>query len=574
MTSGEGDLDDVLKEDNTLTSVSLDMEMVRSILSMVSVEALAMKNGEIIETNPTMKRWLVDDLGWTSTKGRGFWEIFPDECSSNAKQWYESIKVRGDRYGMIDLHDADDGREGYQARLCLIACDERDLLLLEKIDNPTLMSQFGEMTRWVSVFRSYISHAGMGLVVLSNEPSKKGIIQYASDEAASILLHDVDELVGKDFVSLVEPEDAKIFRSIMEESCSGRVMSFNESIRIVAPDGDAIILDAWMGPIGNDESGRLYLVFKDDTSRVLLLDELHRFTTVFNKINDSVIVADQDMKILYANPTYLVVTGFNFNELRGKRIQSILRSSGPGSNIEELRLNLEERPHWAGEAWVKTKDSNDFPAEVAVNQSCFSDGTPDINVVTIKDVSRLKDLEMKILGSNEKIEMFIELLVHDLMNFITAIMGDLDIIRQVKMNPSTREALDRANELTERMARLVSQVGVLSQTRIPEPMRAMNLGEVIERALRDTRSIHSDRTIDVEITGLVDDLAVMADDLLHDLFFNILDNAIKYNHHEMPYVGIKIGRKTGTDGRELMISILDNGPGIVDEDKSSTGAGD
>jgi len=147
-------------------------------------------------------------------------------------------------------------------------------------------------------------------------------------------------------------------------------------------------------------------------------------------------------------------------------------------------------------------------------------------------------------------------------------LGGLDSIGPDQEDPSSREALDRVKELTERMARLVSQVGALSKTRIPDPLRSLDLSDIIDRTMRDIRSIHGDRPLEVEVNGLDDGIAILADDLVHELFMNILDNAIKYNHREVPYIGIEIEKQRGPEGSHIRVSVSDNGPGIVDGDKA------
>ncbi len=547
----------------------LDAEMVNSILPLVLVDAVALRNGVIEKMNPTMAQWVEDTKGWTTAKGKDFWELFPVASSGGVREWYETLKERGDRYGILDIHLDRSNREDRWCRLSLLVCEERDLVLMEYSDRPSLMQQFEDMAQYVNIFKTYVLYSGIGLIILSNERLRQGVIMYASEEACRILQRSMDELVGNEFTELVDAKDARLFKSIFTECNKGRVMSFNESIKIRSPDGEDIILEAWMRPLEQDGTERMYLVFKDDTSRVLLLDELHRFATVFNKLNDTVIIADPGLKIMYVNPTGLVRTGYEFNELRGKPFTSLITSTGPETEIEGISKIMDERSQWTGEAWVKTKDGNDFPADVSVNRSTNGEGEPEAHIITIRDISHIKDLEMKILSSNEKTELFNELLVHDLMSFIEALLGGLDFIGYNQEDPSSREALERVKELTERMARLVSQVGALSKTRIPDPLRSLNLSDIINRTLRDIRTIYNDRPLEVEVTGLDDGIAIITDDLVHELFLNILDNAIKYNHHEIPYIGIHIEKNRGPEGNHIQVSVSDNGPGIVDEEKAT-----
>ncbi len=61
---------------------------------------------------------------------------------------------------------------------------------------------------------------------------------------------------------------------------------------------------------------------------------------------------------------------------------------------------------------------------------------------------------------------------------------------------------------------------------------------------------------------------VMADELLYDVFANIVENAIKHAR-QAPVVDIRLG-ETDVDGRKYcQVSIEDNGPGIPDDMKQA-----
>jgi signal transduction histidine kinase len=76
-------------------------------------------------------------------------------------------------------------------------------------------------------------------------------------------------------------------------------------------------------------------------------------------------------------------------------------------------------------------------------------------------------------------------------------------------------------------------------------------------------SARPDAEIDLADTVSAD-VSVVADDLLPELFANLVGNAIKHNDADRPRVCVTVDESDG----DVVVRVADNGPGIPDEQKT------
>jgi two-component sensor histidine kinase len=154
-------------------------------------------------------------------------------------------------------------------------------------------------------------------------------------------------------------------------------------------------------------------------------------------------------------------------------------------------------------------------------------------------------------------------------SLVIALRGELELIQAEEGKDVKVIRLENSMNLTNHMTRLVAQVGVLCQTQAPETLRPVGLLDSIERVVEDLKIRDKNSCIQIDMEFPEDTIYVSADNLLDNLFMNILDNAIRFSDKERPDVKISIERLQVLGEEMANISISDNGPGIPDEDKSA-----
>ena len=119
-----------------------------------------------------------------------------------------------------------------------------------------------------------------------------------------------------------------------------------------------------------------------------------------------------------------------------------------------------------------------------------------------------------------------------------------------------REA-ERLSRITENLLRLTRlDSGVVQQ---PYPVA---VGPVLERVERMLNMVAADRGVTISGQAAEDAVALATDDDVHQILYNLMENAIKYSAAESGFVRAEARAEDG----KVVITVTDNGIGIPDED--------
>lgn len=109
----------------------------------------------------------------------------------------------------------------------------------------------------------------------------------------------------------------------------------------------------------------------------------------------------------------------------------------------------------------------------------------------------------------------------------------------------------RISELTQKVRTIIEEVqnGDVA-------LRPVDLHAILDDELAKLRETYEDVTITVEENS--GETAVRADEMLVEIFENLLDNAIRHNDADKPELHVSVDT---TDG-SVVTSVADNGPGL------------
>jgi signal transduction histidine kinase len=150
---------------------------------------------------------------------------------------------------------------------------------------------------------------------------------------------------------------------------------------------------------------------------------------------------------------------------------------------------------------------------------------------------------------------------HDINNMHQIALGYLEIARDLQEDEQLKEFIDRPIEVLQRSARLIRNVRKLQKLREGAfQARTVDLCEVLAGVQREFGAVpHKAVTTDL---GDNERCYVLANELLYDVFANLVSNAIKHTHNS---ANIAIGMDR--NDQYCRISVEDDGPGIPDEFK-------
>jgi PAS domain S-box-containing protein len=277
------------------------------------------------------------------------------------------------------------------------------------------------------------------------------------------------------------------------------------------------------------------------------VDELQKFDTILERIEDGVIMLDDQWHILLMNPAARRAFGLWQDEtINGKAILEVLPHPDLKILLDESRNN--PMPH---------------------NEIAFEDGrvlsaqcTPIPRVgmaVTMQDITYLKQIDRL---KNE----FVHTVSHDLRSPLTAILGYVDLLDRVgPVNEQQREFIHRVKGSVQSITSLVNDLLELGRIEagFDTQKEMVPMEGIIRNALETLTGQINEKKLNLHL-NLPTDIPQMRGNpiRLRQMLDNLIGNAIKYT----PENG-EITIEVEAQNDQVIIRISDTGPGIPPADQ-------
>jgi PAS domain S-box-containing protein len=409
-------------------------------------------------------------------------------------------------------------------------------------------------------FSAFIKQAMDGVIIVQDQ-----ILEFANEALAKILGYSLAEIEKKLFINFVAPESQDLVAQNVREAqrVGNDVPSFYEA-KLIRKNGT--IIDVELSASVIQYGGRLahFGIIRDVTERKLNEESLRlseiRYHSLFDNSFDGVLMTKPDGTILSANPQACSMFGMTEYELKKAGRDEIIVKD------EKLATALKERERkgsMRAELTFIRKDGTNFVGEVSSSIFTDAEGVTKTSMI-IRDITERKKAEeelkqtiKKLVLVNEKLGVVGSLTRHDTINKLTALSGytyllkkkyadKADVLNGFAKIEQTVEDVERIFDF----AKLYEQLGVEELTYVD-----------VEKTVNDAVGLISDLTI--RVVNDCHGLAVLADSLLRQLFYNFIDDTKKY------------GKKTTTirvryekaDSGDLRLIYEDDGVGISAENK-------
>ncbi|MDV2481395.1 PAS domain S-box protein [Methanoculleus sp. Wushi-C6] len=173
-----------------------------------------------------------------------------------------------------------------------------------------------------------------------------------------------------------------------------------------------------------------------------------------------------------------------------------------------------------------------------------------------------EDLEKALAAANRYLEeasaaaaeinLYVDVLTHDINNANTAAMGYLQMYLESGAAASDGVLVEKSLAAVHQSNEIIRNVSTIRRLR----SGSVELGPVdLEPVIRGLCEYHMDNRITFDGTGAT----VLADDLIGEVFVNLIGNSMKFGGPE-----VRVAISVREEGDEVSVTVADTGPGIPD----------
>ena len=329
-----------------------------------------------------------------------------------------------------------------------------------------------------------------------------------------------------------------------------------------------------------NEIGYIIANSRDITERKINEEKLkiqeEKYRNIITNMNLGLLEVDLEEKIEYCNQNFLDISGYTFDEIKGKMANEIF-------SIEETKPIIEEK--------IKLrKNGKSDSYEVAVRNKSgelkwwFISGGPNKNdkneiigsIGIHLDITKQKVLEIELesalkasRAASEAKEAFLANMSHEIRTPLNGIIG---MIRELSSNKSIEEQyplIENAKNASKHLLSIINNILDISKIEAGElAVNRMNFN--LYKVLKDIQSIFINdclnKNINFElVTSPEIDTVFVGDEIrIRQVLLNIIGNAVKFTQKGIIKVNSKIVKKVNSEF-QVEFKIIDSGIGMSPE---------
>jgi signal transduction histidine kinase len=185
---------------------------------------------------------------------------------------------------------------------------------------------------------------------------------------------------------------------------------------------------------------------------------------------------------------------------------------------------------------------------------------------------KLQKVEEDLRKSFNRSKFYKDLFTHDVNNIFSIINSSANLIASYYKSPNKLINIEEYPEIIQeqiiRGSKLVDNVRKLFELEeIKHPSQKLEVLRMLTQAINYVKKSYLDNTIDIQIDIMDEECFILGNELLVDIFENILINTIRYNVNSIVEIFIKISKEYKDNHEFIKMEFIDNGIGISDEKK-------
>jgi len=316
------------------------------------------------------------------------------------------------------------------------------------------------------------------------------------------------------------------------------ILITNEANQALLKEGLEIgLLDYLTSPV---DPADLLSAIKRSKLRVKNLLEWNRYTRVLASLEDGFILSDLDGHLLMINHSACDIFKLHSEEIVGKPVNEAFNHP----DLLDLFKAHNTFPH-----------RSEITVEAGKVYSTQASLIPEIGIaIVMQDITHLKELD------RIKTD-FVNTVSHDIRSPLTAIYGFVGLIDRVGLiNEQQSEFIRHIQASVQHITSLINDLMDLGRVEADYDlqMEDVSLKDIIQQSIANLDFQMNEKMQELELS-IPDGLPAILGNPLHlqRMVTNLVENAVKFT----PSMG-KINVRCRAEGKQLILEVIDNGPGI------------
>ena len=378
-----------------------------------------------------------------------------------------------------------------------------------------------------------------------------------NDSLCRFIGHTQEEILGRTSRDLFG-EDAGAFQRDMVDS-SLREITHEEEVTINLPDRkvDTLITTSTLHA---DTSGRVFMVgvIQDITERrkmqVALAENEAWYRNLFEHTGAATIIINEDGTIDQANSEFARLTGYSREEIDGK--MSWAQFAHPDDLEVIKKYHQQRRTDPTSVPGFYTLRMYDRSGALKTLHAVVAmiPGTKK-SIASYVDISEQKKSEDALTLVNRKLNLLSSITRHDILNQILVLKGYLSLLKSKTDDTVLLDYINRSEKATQNIDHQIVFTRDYQDMGVKAPVW-QNVRNIIIGA-KGALPLNN-----VTVEADQPDLEIFADPLFVKVFYNLIDNSLKYGGGGLKTIRISSQEENGS----WVITYQDDGAGIADGD--------
>jgi PAS domain S-box-containing protein len=313
-------------------------------------------------------------------------------------------------------------------------------------------------------------------------------------------------------------------RAAIRDAAGGEFVRFEATHR--AADGSLHYVDFSIKPV-TDEAGRVVLLIpegRDITGQKRSEDALReseaKYRALTENIPDILFSTDMDGIITYASPQ-VNRYGYLEEEVIGKSLDVLVHPADIRQLESKMSAELEKGAQFVFRFRILDKWGNVYWCEEKSFLRLDLSAKPIGIYGILRDVTEGKRIEDAIEIANKKLNLMNQITRHDILNTITGLLGCVDMAKATTSPEQKDQLLSEIKELTRVIQRHIAFTREYQEVGV-HIAQWQNVNELLRKVLQNFEKSGISFSTDFE------KMEIYADPLLEKVFYNLVDNAIRY----------------------------------------------